>query len=288
MLVFDTESSAPEAFAGLTALQHAAPRRALVLGGALGGVARELAAYVAGTVDNVEPNRQAFELVQRHVPGGGGPEAAPVRVIFDDPRRFLRDRRPEGYDLILIATAEPTSGETSRFYTREFFGLCRLALRAGGVLGLRLPAAENFWTSALADRTSSIYRALTAEFGGVVVLPGQTLFLFASGASLPANPGVLSARLQARAAQSHLLTPAFIHYLYTTDRRGEVARLLEASAAPANTDARPVCYGYTTTLWLSKFYPGLASALADARVGRQVAGGRLGRRRRRAWAACCS
>ena len=281
VLVFDSESAVPEAFAGLTASQHASPQRALVLGGGSNGVARELTAYVAGAVDNVELDRRAYETVQARLPAGLARADDRVHFVFADPRVFLREvgsdaaqadgrqpgaaarsesRRWSPYDPILVAMPEPSSGEASRFYTREFFALCRRALTGGGAVGLRLPAAENVWTPALAQRTASVYRALKLEFSDVLVLPGSTLTLLASNASLTRDPGLIETRLRQRGGRPRLLTPEFVRYLLTNDRQAETTRLLESTSVPANTDARPACYQYAAIVWLSMFYPRLGAA----------------------------
>jgi spermidine synthase len=282
VLVFDSESAWPEAFAGLAALSHPAPRRALVLGGALNGVARELAAYVAGEIDNVELDRAAYETVQARLPDNLVGVDRRVHVVFADPRAFLRAAgsevdhgrvgqsstagpTPSGpYDVILVATPEPSSGETSRYYTQEFFALCRRTLAPGGVVGLRLPAAENVWTPALAHRTASIYRALKLEFPDVLVIPGPTLTLLASPTPLTKDPDVLVERLRERGARTRLLTPAFIRYLLTNDRQAETTRLIETTDAPTNTDSRPACYQYAAVVWLSMFYPRLAATSPES------------------------
>jgi hypothetical protein len=53
------------------------------------------------------------------------------------------------------------------------------------------------------------------------------------------------------------VTPEYVSYLYTNDRFFEIARALSATAIPPNTDARPVCYKYSSMIWLSKFFPKL-------------------------------
>ncbi len=98
VLVFDSESAAPEAFAGLTASQHPSPQRALVLGGGSNGVARELTAYVNGVVDNVELDRRAYETVQARLPAGLARGDARMHVAFADPRVFLREVSTHGVE----------------------------------------------------------------------------------------------------------------------------------------------------------------------------------------------
>ena len=72
---------------------------------------------------------------------------------------------------------------------------------------------------------------------------------------------MLSGRLLERGVRPRLMTPPYLEYLYTNDRRDEVARLLrETPVDGPNRDAAPVCYQYAAMTWLSKFYPGLAAA----------------------------
>jgi hypothetical protein len=68
----------------------------------------------------------------------------------------------------------------------------------------------------------------------------------------------MSRRLQDRQIATRLVSPNYIRYLFTNDRFFEIRNLLRKDSAPANTDVRPVCYQYALTIWLSKFFPGVA------------------------------
>ena len=267
-LAFETEGVSAEAFADLTAVQHADPRRALVIGGGGEGVPDALGRHGIPLIHDLEADERAFELVRSHTAAGRSDEAAEgrVAVIFEEPRRFLD--HAESYDLILVAAGEPTSGASSRYYTREFFAQCGRCLAPGGVVAIRLAAAENVWPGPLARRTASIVAALRQEFTSVELLAGATLYLFASNTALSADPAVLADRLSSRGVRPRLITPPYLAYLYTNDRRDEVARLLEATPVDGpNRDAAPVCYQYAALMWLSKFFPSLASATgSDART----------------------
>jgi len=256
---FDTEGPSAEAFADLSAVQHAGPRRALVIGGGLEGVPAALRAHGVAAIDNLEVDERAFDLVRSYLaaPRRGGADSPGVCVVFGEPRRFLEQSDP--YDLILVATAEPTTGESSRFYTQEFFRQCARHLAPGGVLAVRLPAAENVWPVPLARRTSSIFSALRHELTSIEAVPGATLYLFASDTPLSRDPGVLARRLSDRGVHARLMTAPYLHYLYNNDRRDDVRRMLAATpTGGANRDGAPVCYQYAVMLWLAKFYPGLA------------------------------
>jgi spermidine synthase len=260
-LAFDTEGFSAEAFADLAGLQHERPARALVINGGGEGVPEALARHRIPKIDNVEVDRRAYELVRPRTSGATSRAAAgsPVRVHFEEPRLFLE--RPVSYDLILVASGEPVSGASSRFYTREFFGLCARRLTRNGVLALRLAAAENVWPRPLVRRTASIVTAVRKEFSTVQVLPGATLYVLASNGGPAATPAVLAARLAERQLHPRLITPPYLQYLYTNDRRQEIEALLASAAGERpNTDSTPVCYRYAALLWLSSFYPSLAAS----------------------------
>jgi spermidine synthase len=257
-LAFETLGTDAEVFAHLAAIQHPLPRTVLVLGGGLEGLVAELRMHAPQRIDDVELNRVLFERVRPALPARTQESlrAPGVRIVFDDPRRFLD--QPGRYDLILVAMPEPTSGEANRFYTLEFFQRCAGRLSTGGVLAFRLRSAENVWTPLLSARMVSIHRALKAVFADTVVLPGVTNLVLASEAPLSRDADLLAARFTARSITARLVSPPFIRYLYTNDRRAEIEAALEQGHSAVNTDGRPICYQFAALLWLSRFFPALA------------------------------
>jgi spermidine synthase len=256
-LAFETEGTEAEQFAHLAALQHARPERILILGGGIEGTVAEVLKHGPVAVDYVEVDPVLIGTVREHLsPQRQEPLGKPgVRIITDDPRRFLR---AEGrYDLILIGMPEPSSGQANRFYTLEFFQLCRDRLKPDGIVALRLQAAENRWTPQMTERALSIHGALFSVFGNVLIIPGDTDVVTASLVSLPGDPQVLVERLRSRGIRSRLISEPFIRYLLTNDRFSEVGETVRTRTAPLNTDRRPICYQLTSLLWLSKFYPAL-------------------------------
>ncbi len=267
-VAYESEGTEGEEIVHLAALQGPAAPRVLAIGGGVAGIAAEVLKHGPARLDYVEANRGMYRALFPQL----APEARralenrSVRVVFADPRRFLST--PASYDLILIASPEPSSGQSNRFYTREFFRLCAARLSPGGVVALRLPSSENFWTPRLLRRNGSVHAALSAAFPDVLVLPGSTDTLLASKARLSRDPGVLAGRLRERGVASRLVTPAYLDYLYTNDRLEQVARLLSQSGAPPNSDETPVCYRETAFLWLGKFIPALERAgPPDRRAG---------------------
>ncbi len=260
-LVFETGGTESELFAHLTALQHPDPRRILVLGGGWDGTLRELLRHRPVRIDAVLLDLDPIALLRRYLPAEirASLTNPVVRLSRADPRQFLK-KSAFAWDLILVNMPEPSSGETNRFYTREFFAQCAAHLLKGGIVALRLPAAENLWTPQATRRTASVYHALASVFPEVLVLPGAMTVMTASIAPLPRSPEILTDHLRERKIQTRLVSPPYIHYLFTNDRFADVAKKLRESDVPANTDIRPVCYSFAVMSWLARFFPQLALA----------------------------
>jgi spermidine synthase len=258
-LSFETEGTEAELFAHLSALQHANPQRILVLGGGLDGTVRELLRHRPARIDAVELNSVLVTMVRSRLPDTirNSLSDPAIRLLTSDPRRFLKESGP-AYDMILVGMPEPTSGQANRFYTQEFFRECAARLTPAGVIGLRLPTAENFWTPLSIRRTTSIHRALASVFPEVLVLTGTTTVITASAIPLPRSADVLNERLRTREIRTRLISPPYIRYLFTNERRFELDKRLKNTETPMNTDIRPVCYPSAVMIWLARFFPKLA------------------------------
>lgn len=258
VLAFESGGTDAEIFAHLAALQHPEPRRILVLGGGWDGTLRELLRHRPFRIDAAVLDMDPINVLRRRLPADIRASLADpaVRVTRADPRHFLKNRG-FAWDLILVNMPEPSSGESNRFYTREFFALCAARLYSGGIVAVRLPTAENLWTPQTLHRTASVHRALSAVFPEVLVLPGSMTVISASAAPLPRSPEILNDRLREREIQARLVSPPYIRFLYTNDRFADVENRLKKTSVPENSDIRPVCYPYAVISWLARFFPGL-------------------------------
>jgi spermidine synthase len=256
-LSFDTEGTRAEEFAQIAAVQQIHPKRVLILGGGIQGTVQEILQHQPIVVDYVELNPAMIDSVQPYLPLEiqKSLRASNVRIIIGDPRRFLE--KALNYDLILVGMPEPDSGQTNRFYTREFFQQCSDRLSDQGVIAFRLHSSENYWPPLLTRRMISIYSALRSVFPQVIVVPGSTNVVLGSRNSLTENPSVMAARLDSRHVRTRLVSGTYLRYVYQNDRYQEIARTLASGTAPTNTDIRPICYQYTMLIWLSKFLPGV-------------------------------
>lgn len=254
-LVFETEGTEAEVFVHLAALQHEGLDQVLILGGSMQGLLPELLKHRPQHITDVGLNAALQTTVFPHLPGSfrDAFKHSSIRQVFADPRQFLRhDGR---YDLILVGMPEPSSGQANRFYTQDFFALCAARLNPRGILALRLGSAENYWTPQLSHRTSSIYRALSAVFPHILILPGTTDIITASATPLPDGPEWMTRRLRDRNIQTRVVTPAYLAYLFSNDRFLTARHILQTTQAPANTDNRPICFSFAVMVWLSHFFP---------------------------------
>lgn len=257
-LVYESETTDAEEFVQLVALQAVKLDRVLVLGGGYKGIIAQLQRLPVSRIDYVEFDEKMFRFVSARL----SPEeqtalaAQNVHVLYRDPRSFLNEENT--YDLIVAGYPEPASGQTSRFYTKEFFRQIFCRLSGNGVFGFSLPSSENYWTPALRKRNATIFRALAAAFPQIQVLPGTTNIFIASKGPLTEDQAILSDRLYARRGDNRIVIPEYVWYLYTTERYTEIKQMLNDASASVNSDMRPICYQYTLAIWLSKFFPGIA------------------------------
>ncbi|MBW2199281.1 MAG: hypothetical protein JRF71_00380 [Deltaproteobacteria bacterium] len=254
-LSFETEGTAAEEFVHLAAIQHENPKRVLISGGGVEGIVGEIVKHAPRSVDYVELNAVLIDLADKHLPPSDQKSlrSQVVNVFHGDPRNFLASANR--YDLILSGMPAPASGQSNRFYTREYFRQCADKLKPGGVFAFRLPSSENLWTKFLSYRNTSIYLALKSVFQDALVLPGVTNTILASNEPLSREPRTLIKRLNGRKVKTRFITPEYVNYLYTNDRFFEIEKRLASTKAPPNTDIRPVCYQYSSMIWLSKFIP---------------------------------
>lgn len=254
-LSYETETTAAEEFVQLSTLQSASLKKILVLGGGLEGIIFELLKLPVDTIDYIEMNRNMIEAVLNHLPAGFRDAIydGRVRIINQDPRRFTG----QSYDVILVAMPEPMSAQNNRFYTQEFFEHCSRELTREGIVAFMIPSAENLWTNQLVKRNGSIYRALRAVFANTVVLPGVANVFIASDSPLTADTSILCGRFRNRHLNTRLVSPEYINYVYTNDRFKTVENLLSSVSVDPNSDLKPACYGYTLSIWLSKFVGGI-------------------------------
>ena len=114
---------------------HAKPSDVLVIGGGDGGVVREVVRYEEiNTVTLCEIDGAVIELCQQHFPHlTEGLQDKRVKIEIADGLKFLADRAPASYDVVIVDSTDPV-GPGLCLVTPEFYRLVARALRADGVM----------------------------------------------------------------------------------------------------------------------------------------------------------
>ncbi len=259
-LCYESEGVSAEEFVQLSTLQTNRLNSVLVLGGGFHGIIFELLKLPVDKINYVEINRPMTKLLMDYLPAEiyNSLLNKKVKITYDDPRKYLNNKKL--FDVILINMPEPTSAQTNRFYTKEFFSECSMNLAPKGIAAFKIQSSENLWTSALQNRNSSIYNALKISFKNIIVLPGTRNIFIASNDSLTGDTKVLIDRFNSRQVSAKLVSPPYISYIYSNDRFAEIQNILSTNGTEANSDFKPACYGLTISIWLSKFFPQLNSS----------------------------
>ena len=113
---------------------HPDVKNVLIIGGADGGVARELINYKCiERIDVVEPDEMLVEVCRKHFPElTCGLDDDRVNVYIQDALRFLRNKTGD-YDLIINDATDPF-GYTEGLFTKEFYGSCYKALKSDCIM----------------------------------------------------------------------------------------------------------------------------------------------------------
>ena len=88
--------------------------------------------------------------------------------------------------MIILNLPEPSTARINRFYTLEFFQICRERLNREGIFAFRVESAENYISPAQQRFLNSMHATLKQVFPHVDVVPGATnIFL---GSQAPLSP----------------------------------------------------------------------------------------------------
>ncbi len=257
VLSYETQGISAEEFVQMASLQQVKPENVLILGGGFAGIISELLKLSIKKIDYVEINRNLIEVVRKYLPDEQRNDLNndKVNIIYNDPRKYLQSSHR--YDIIIAGMPEPMSAQTNRFYTEEFFEQCANSLNKGGIFSFKIQSSENIWTNQLIRRNTGIFNAAKSAFRNVIILPGVENIFIASNSDLTTDTNILTSRFRQRNVETRLISPQYIHYMYTNDRFTEIQNLISGNSHIINSDFQPVCYNYTISIWLSKFFPGI-------------------------------
>ena len=243
-------------------LEHAAPRRLLMIGGGVNGsIAQALKHPAVEQIDYVELDPALIGMARQFFPVQSAPVASDPRVHmhYADGRYFLRNylkTAGDTFDVIILNVPDPQTAQLNRFYTAEFFRSARDHLASGGLLALQLRSSEDYISPDLAEFLRCIQHTLRTVFPYVVAVPGETIHFFAATRPdvLTDNPQTLMARLQERNLKTRYVREYFIPFRMMPDRMEQVREQLQPlTSTPVNRDFEPIAYYFDVVLWSTQF-----------------------------------
>lgn len=228
-------------------------RDVLMIGQGLEGEVQTILEYPVQRVDFVflDPRYPELVLPRLSPDARRRLEDPRLRTTAADAAGFLLNNR-ERYDLIIMHPPAPATAGNNRFYTREFFSLCRRHLRPGGVLVTGLDGAENFIGEDVLRYTGTLFRTLGAVFHRVEVAPGSYLVYLASDAdTLSLDASELARRFNAiHPSPNAYFSGRHFRVLLPPDRVTWLRdRLQTSSPGWINTARHPVLYLLYLSLW---------------------------------------
>jgi spermidine synthase len=224
-------------------LAHPGPERILVIGPALGGLVREVAAHKVLQLDYAEPDPLILESFQEFpAPLTDAEMRERALRIHPVEGRLLLKSAGDPYDVILVNLPMPSTLVLNRYYTADFFRLARARLRRHGLLALQLPGSDTVLPPELLAVHRTIFTSLGHVFPHVRPLPGSpTLYLASEDPALAAlDVGDAAARVRMREIATPSLNDAYLRFRIDPARLAAHAqRLLGGDPAPLNRDRVP-------------------------------------------------
>jgi len=246
VLQFDSENfMLNEEAVHFAMLQRPHPVNILLVSGGLSGQIAELKKYGAISVDYVEDNRWLLALMNDSLKKMMD-ERFTLHAI--DLLRFIWNTT-KTYDVAILNLQDPSTLQSNRFFTLEFFTLLKHKLSQGAVLSFGLQAPPNYLNQQAVDLNSTIYATLRKIFQNVIVIPGEKNYFLASDSPLTYQI--------VQAVQEKGIENRYVNQYYIEDvllkSRGETILSALNPATEINTYLNPVTYRQQLAYWLSQF-----------------------------------
>ena len=152
-------------------MAHAAPERALVIGGGDGGSVEELFKYpTIRQVTLVELDAKVIEIARDHFASihKGALDDERLELRIEDGLKYVREVAPQSgvrFDLIALDLTDPI-GPAEALYTAQFFNDCKALLTEQGAMVLHIgaPFYHPERVSALVERLRTVFDKVAPYF----------------------------------------------------------------------------------------------------------------------------
>jgi len=251
-----------EEFVHLPLLSHPDPKKVLILSGGAGGVINEILKHPqVKLVDYVELDTLLLKLLRKfHTKLSEDKlSASVVKIHHIDGRLFLKMTKTV-YDIILIGLSEPSDLQTNRFFTKEFFSLCKKKLTKSGILAFTLPGSLTYLSDELRELNGCIFNTLKSEFSFVRAFPGDgyNIFLASNSKEITlVDKDWIIHQLSQRNIKADIIVPRHIEYKLHPRWTDWFSEFMKKSTKKINLDFTPVGVFYSVSYWNAIFTPNL-------------------------------
>lgn len=245
-LIFDSENfMVNEETVHFPMIQHPHPKSVLMISGDLVGEIAEIKKYKPTWIDCVDDNRWLLSLLGDTL---NKLTNDTIKITASDPVRFIR-KTTRKYDIAIMNLSGPSTMQSNRFYTLEFYALLKKRLTPDAVMSFGIQSLPNYLNQEAVNLNSSLFATLKAVFKNVIIIPGEKNYFLASDTLLTYNI--------AEAVQSKGIENRYVNQYYFDDsllkNRGENILSALNPSAEINQNMKPVTYQQGLSYWLSQF-----------------------------------
>ncbi len=252
-----------EDFVHIPLLIHPFPQRILLVGGGIGGIIENILKHPIYKVDYTELDPLLIKTIQHHAPSLIEKELnnPSVEIHFVDGRYFIRTTKRK-YDVIMINLPDPSTLEINRFYTKEFYQMCKKRLKENGILVFLSPGSLTYMSQEMINLNASLIVTIKHVFKFLKIIPGDYNILIASSneSITMITPDTLTQRMSDLQLQTQLLSDFHIHFKLDSMRFKWFANeIRRAEQIPINGDFHPIALYYDLDFWNSIHSPKFAA-----------------------------
>lgn len=248
-----------EETAHLPLLFHPHPKSVFLLGGGLNGVLREIIKHPVSRIDYAELDPILIDIILHNVPDSNFAYLDDNRIHLHkrDGRQFLL-ASSHIYDVIILNLPDPSTLEINRYYTREFFTLCKKHLTPSGILFFKLPGGASYMNISLMQLNACILESVESVFQSSRVFPFESVSILASDDNqiLRTDQDTLSMRMIQKKIQTLSLSKRYLSYLFNPMRiEWYLKERRQISSPGQNSDLKPRAVYYDLLYWNDHFSP---------------------------------
>ncbi|MFH2146145.1 MAG: fused MFS/spermidine synthase [Candidatus Omnitrophota bacterium] len=231
------------------------PKDILFIGPALGGYISQALKFPLSTITYAELDPSIIKMARRYQTDLTTQELNDPRVKIHtiDGRRFL-NKTGNKFDRIIINLPLPSTFQLNRFFTQEFFALCKTRLKENGAVCLSLPGSLSSLSEEIIELNKCILNSLLRVFKKTEVITGYyNLYLAKDASDFEADADKIYAHLKTNGVKSALFTQFYIKDRLRLENKRWFYENIRRHPVRLNRDLDPAGVLYGLRYWNAMF-----------------------------------